>query len=74
MALVRLDTGLLSKNQSRPFQDEHKDKVAMRFVPRALRDYFLAKCFTRCLTGRTKAGAYLLITDQCTYTGFYPFY
>lgn len=29
------------------FQDERRGKVAMRFVPKALRDYFLARCFTR---------------------------
>ena len=34
---------------SRSFQDERRGKVAMRFVPKALRDYFLARCFTRCL-------------------------
>ena len=36
-------------SQLRSFQDERRGKVAMRFVPKALRDYFLARCFTRCL-------------------------
>ncbi|CAE7705943.1 unnamed protein product, partial [Symbiodinium sp. KB8] len=30
-----------------PFQDERCGKLAMRFAPLPLRDYFLARCFTR---------------------------
>ncbi|CAK9009081.1 unnamed protein product [Durusdinium trenchii] len=32
-----------------PFADERRGKTVMRFVPRLLRDYFLARCFTRYL-------------------------
>ncbi|CAE7225562.1 unnamed protein product, partial [Symbiodinium sp. CCMP2456] len=30
-----------------PFHDERRGKLAMRFAPLPLRDYFLARCFTR---------------------------
>ena len=33
-----------------PRHSHDEGKIGMRFVPRALRDYFLARCFTRCLT------------------------
>ena len=35
-----------------PRHSHDEGKIGMRFAPRALRDYFLARCFTRCL--RTK--------------------
>lgn len=38
-----------------PFKDSRK-AVAMRFVPRELRDYFLARCFTRYLKEKRKLG------------------